>query len=272
VGEAGLFAKGVRNGVGYCGYIFNDESGLYTVRYRSYSPTLGRWLERDPAGYVDGMGLYEHVRGGPVAAVDPWGLQAVAPFVFPKPIALPRPGILPELVRPTWPAVPVPIDAPDQPIRIPAEEIPSPRELIGEEDAQPFPYDPPADGNCPKDPCGEFKNAYKEIQQRHFGKKRSEVKTCREAKEMYEKKLLYWQLRWKTDRCKEFHNESDGKHGQATVDAAADRAKWWERVRELCNPEIADHNERVREYYRQLLEWQLQQELDIRNIIRRDLA
>jgi RHS repeat-associated protein len=75
VGEAGLFAKGVRNGVGYCGYIFNDESGLYTVRFRSYSPTLGRWLERDPAGYVDGMGLYEYVRGGPIAAVDPSGLS-----------------------------------------------------------------------------------------------------------------------------------------------------------------------------------------------------
>jgi RHS repeat-associated protein len=74
VGEAGLFAKGVRNGVGYCGYIFNDESGIYTVRFRSYSPTLGRWLERDPAGYVDGMGLYEYVRGGAITAVDPWGL------------------------------------------------------------------------------------------------------------------------------------------------------------------------------------------------------
>ncbi|MFN5496261.1 MAG: RHS repeat-associated core domain-containing protein, partial [bacterium] len=39
------------------------------------SPTLGRWLERDPAGYVDGMGLYEYVRGGPIAAVDPSGLS-----------------------------------------------------------------------------------------------------------------------------------------------------------------------------------------------------
>jgi RHS repeat-associated protein len=81
VGEAGLFAKGVRNGVGYCGYIFNDESGLYTVRYRSYSPTLGRWLERDPAGYVDGMGLYEYVRGGPITAVDPSGQVAVNPVI-----------------------------------------------------------------------------------------------------------------------------------------------------------------------------------------------
>jgi RHS repeat-associated protein len=74
VGEAGLFSKGVRNSIGYCGYIFNEDSGLYTVRFRTYSPTLGRWLERDPAGYVDGMGLYEYVRGGATSAVDPWGL------------------------------------------------------------------------------------------------------------------------------------------------------------------------------------------------------
>jgi RHS repeat-associated protein len=77
VGEAGLFSRGVRNSVGYCGYIFNEDSGLYTVRFRTYSPTLDRWLERDPAGYVDGMGLYEYVRGGPIAAVDPTGLDGV---------------------------------------------------------------------------------------------------------------------------------------------------------------------------------------------------
>ncbi len=76
VGEAGLFSRGVRNSIGYCGYVFNEDSGLYTVRFRTYSPTLGRWLERDPAGYVDGMGLYEYVRGGAIAAVDPWGLCA----------------------------------------------------------------------------------------------------------------------------------------------------------------------------------------------------
>jgi RHS repeat-associated protein len=75
VGEAGLFAKGVRNGVGYCGYMFNDESGLYTVRFRTYSPTLGRWLERDPAGYVDGASLYQYARADPIRRFDPLGLQ-----------------------------------------------------------------------------------------------------------------------------------------------------------------------------------------------------
>jgi len=47
------------------------------VRFRTYSPTLGRWLERDPAGYVDGMDLYEYVRGGPIDAVDPSGRWTV---------------------------------------------------------------------------------------------------------------------------------------------------------------------------------------------------
>jgi RHS repeat-associated protein len=54
--------------------MFNDESGLYTVRYRTYSPTLGRWLERDPVGYVDGMGLYEYVRSVPISMADATGL------------------------------------------------------------------------------------------------------------------------------------------------------------------------------------------------------
>jgi RHS repeat-associated protein len=81
VGEAGLFSRGVRNSVGYCGSIFNEDSGLYTVRFRTYSPTLGRWLERDPAGYVDGMDLYEYVRGGPIAAVDPSGRWTVSASV-----------------------------------------------------------------------------------------------------------------------------------------------------------------------------------------------
>ena len=82
VGEAGLFSKGVRNGVGYCGYMFNDESGLYTVRYRTYSPTLGRWLERDPAGYVDGANTYAYLNSGPIGSVDPTGLFDAAAHYY----------------------------------------------------------------------------------------------------------------------------------------------------------------------------------------------
>lgn len=42
----------------------------------SYHPTLGRFIQRDPLQYVDGGSLYEYVRSGPMAAVDPYGLAA----------------------------------------------------------------------------------------------------------------------------------------------------------------------------------------------------
>ena len=75
VGETDLFSPGVRNSVGYCGYIHNEDTGLYTVRFRTYSPTLGRWLTRDPLGYVDGMGLYEYAKSTPANLMDPLGLH-----------------------------------------------------------------------------------------------------------------------------------------------------------------------------------------------------
>ncbi len=44
---------------------------------RVYDPRSGRWLTRDPMGFVDGGNRYEYVRSNPVAATDPAGLQAV---------------------------------------------------------------------------------------------------------------------------------------------------------------------------------------------------
>jgi RHS repeat-associated protein len=40
-----------------CGRL-DSNTGLYHFRHRDYSPTLGRWLEQDPAGYVNGANLY----------------------------------------------------------------------------------------------------------------------------------------------------------------------------------------------------------------------
>jgi len=65
---------GVDNIVGFVGYVFNNEVELYTVRFRWYSPELGRWLEKDPVGYVDGMHMFEYVRSKPLVARDPVGL------------------------------------------------------------------------------------------------------------------------------------------------------------------------------------------------------
>jgi hypothetical protein len=41
-----------------------------------YDPTLGRWLQRDPAGYVDGVHPYAYVASKPTYYLDPTGLKA----------------------------------------------------------------------------------------------------------------------------------------------------------------------------------------------------
>jgi len=48
---------------------------MYLARNRWLSPPLGRWIERDPLGYVDGMGLNEYVRSRPLDGLDPTGLD-----------------------------------------------------------------------------------------------------------------------------------------------------------------------------------------------------
>ena len=57
----------------------DTTSGLINFRNRWYSPTLGRWVQRDPTGaeYVDGMNLYQAESSAPVSAVDPLGMETM---------------------------------------------------------------------------------------------------------------------------------------------------------------------------------------------------
>ncbi|PED43227.1 RHS repeat-associated core domain-containing protein [Bacillus cereus] len=50
-----------------------DATGLYYYGQRYYMPWLGRWLNADPAGTIDGLNLYRMVRNNPVNLVDPDG-------------------------------------------------------------------------------------------------------------------------------------------------------------------------------------------------------
>ncbi len=66
------------NSILFAGYYRDVESDIYSVRFRNYHPDLGRWLQRDPLGYVDGMSFYEYVSSNPVMYLDPLGL-AITP-------------------------------------------------------------------------------------------------------------------------------------------------------------------------------------------------
>jgi len=72
-------ASDVANEILFCGYRFDAETSLYHVRHRMYHPTLGRWLQPDPLGYVDGMSLYAYCGSGPLGMMDPMGLAFTDP-------------------------------------------------------------------------------------------------------------------------------------------------------------------------------------------------
>jgi len=55
---------------------WDSEADLYYFRNRSYSPRLGRFMQRDPTGYGDGMNVYLFARSSPLIYVDPEGLDA----------------------------------------------------------------------------------------------------------------------------------------------------------------------------------------------------
>jgi RHS repeat-associated protein len=47
---------------------------LYHYRHRDYSPFIGRFFQPDPLQYIDGMNLYEYVKGNPITGLDAYGL------------------------------------------------------------------------------------------------------------------------------------------------------------------------------------------------------
>ncbi len=69
------------NSIIYCGYRFDPETENYYVRNRFYSPTLGRWLTRDPIGYRGGINPYEYVASGPMGNADASGQRRIS-FAF----------------------------------------------------------------------------------------------------------------------------------------------------------------------------------------------
>ena len=73
-GETDGIASNYANDILYCGYRFDNETGLYHVRHRYLHSRLGRWLSRDLIGKSDGMNSYQYVASSPVGRTDGLGL------------------------------------------------------------------------------------------------------------------------------------------------------------------------------------------------------
>jgi RHS repeat-associated protein len=53
----------------------DPETLLMHYRWRTYSPTLKQFMQRDPLRYIDGPDLYQYVVGNPLRYLDPFGLM-----------------------------------------------------------------------------------------------------------------------------------------------------------------------------------------------------
>ncbi len=73
VHEGGLWNNACA--IGYAGSVYDPAVQLALMRNRWYDAELGRWITRDPAGYIDGMSLYMYVSGNPLLYYDPFGLK-----------------------------------------------------------------------------------------------------------------------------------------------------------------------------------------------------
>ncbi|QNN21540.1 RHS repeat-associated core domain-containing protein [Planctomycetales bacterium ZRK34] len=63
------------NPIGHQGLFHDEELNLIYNRARELHPRFGRFMQRDPMGYVDGMSMYSYLGGRVVSAMDPYGYR-----------------------------------------------------------------------------------------------------------------------------------------------------------------------------------------------------
>ena len=67
-------ASAYGNPFAWTGQRYDAGVGMYHFPFRSFSPELGRWMQRDPLGYVGGISLYAYAGSMAVSMIDPLGL------------------------------------------------------------------------------------------------------------------------------------------------------------------------------------------------------
>ncbi|MCS7091384.1 MAG: RHS repeat-associated core domain-containing protein, partial [Limisphaera sp.] len=61
----------------------DDTTDLALYEYRAYSPTLGRWMSRDPIGERGKNDLYDFALNDPLNKFDPDGRDTYCPYPYP---------------------------------------------------------------------------------------------------------------------------------------------------------------------------------------------
>jgi len=77
-----LTASAIGNSFYFTGKELDEESNLYYSRSRHYHHQLGRFMQRDPVSYQDGMNLYQYVSSNPINYIDPHGLTKCQTFEY----------------------------------------------------------------------------------------------------------------------------------------------------------------------------------------------
>jgi RHS repeat-associated protein len=85
------------------GLRWDAATGAYHARHRDLSPVLGRWLQPDPLGYVDGSNAYLAHLSDPLRYVDPAGLKSWIDVAFDSITFAPVDVLIPQSA---WDAVP----------------------------------------------------------------------------------------------------------------------------------------------------------------------
>src|SRR5690606_35758331 len=68
----------VGNRMAFTGQEYDQVTESYRFYYRSYSPDLGIFNQRDLIEYEDGMGMYQYVGNNPANGIDIWGLNCTS--------------------------------------------------------------------------------------------------------------------------------------------------------------------------------------------------